>query len=318
MLTRRNIGIDMLKVLACMGVVSLHFGSGGYGRRLTVPIFVFFSCYLYSSKGQNGRKLDRILRLWIPFLVWGLLGLVAFYLIHKSLLWSDVAWQLVFGYPAAQHLYYLIDLILMTLIIWAIRHAPTKACANLVFAVLVVACLVFQYTGLNFKFCAALHSNMRYTIGRLVELLPCAIVGDVIGELHCIDRHPMLSFVGAAIAFIVAALLFAVYRVMPEGFGYQGLFPLVMAISICVVGIAIGEKVARSRYANWMLPIDSIGALTPGIYFIHDVVGKIIESLTGLSHSHVLAVVVFLISAILAWVLSSNHWTKWMISGKMR
>lgn len=67
-----------------------------------------------------------------------------------------------------------------------------------------------------------------------------------------------------------------------------------------------------------MLPVASIGALTPGIYFMHDVVGKVIESLTGLSHSHVLAVVVFLFSAILAWALSSSHWTKWMISGKMR
>ena len=314
----RNVGIDVLKILACLAVVSLHFGCGGFGRRLAVPIFVFFSCYLYACKGQRGSIINRLSRLWIPFLVWGVFGLLVFCLIHKGLSWSDVAWQLTFGYPAAQHLYYLIDLILMTLIIWAIHHVPTKACANLVFAVLVVACLAFQYTGLNFKLSTALHPNMRYTVGRIVELLPCAIVGDWIGELHYIDRRPMLSLVWAAIAFIVAALLFSVHRVMPEGFGYQGVLPLVMAISICVVGITVGEKVAGSKYASWMLPIASIGALTPGIYFMHDVVGKIIESLTGLSHSHLLAAVVFLISAILVLALSSNHWTKWMISGKVR
>ena len=314
----RNIGIDALKILACFAVVSLHFGNGGYGRRLAVPIFVFFSCYLWSCRGQKVAVHNRLLRLWIPFIVWGILGLFVYALIARGLSWCDVAWQLTFGYPAAQHLYYLIDLIVMTLAIWAIRHVPTKACANLVFAVLVVACLAFQYTGLNYKLCTALHPNMRYTIGRFAELLPCAIVGDAIGESHFIDRRPMHSLVGAAIAFIVAALLFSVHRVMPEGFGYQGVLPLVMAISICVVGITVGEIVARSRYANWMLPIASIGALTPGIYFMHDVVGRAIESLTGLSHSHLLATVVFLISAIIAWALSSNHWTKWMISGKVR
>ena len=227
-------------------------------------------------------------------------------------------WQFAFGFPAAQHLYYLLDLILMTLAIWMIRHVQTKTCANLILMVLLVICLVFQYTGWNYKLCTALHPNMRYTVGRIVELLPCAIVGDVIGELHFIDRHPKSSLLCAVAAFIVAVLLFAVYRAMPEGFGYQGLLPFVMAISICVLGIALGEKVAGSKYANQLLPISNLGALTPGIYFMHDVVGKVIKSLIGLSRGHALVMVVFFLSAVLARGLLSSRWTKWMISGGMR
>jgi len=313
----RNVGIDALKILACFAVVSLHFGDGGYGRRLAVPIFVFFSCYLCACRGQNGAVHNRLLRLWIPFIVWGLLGLFVYALMAKGLSWSDVAWQLTFGYPAAQHLYYLIDLIIITLAIRAIRHVPDRACQNVVLCGLVVGCLVSQYAGLNYKLCGGLHQNMRYTIGRLAELLPCAIIGDMIGSWHFIDRRPRLSFVCALGTFIVTALLFVLCKEFPNGFGYQGLGSLVMAISICILSIAVGEELSHMKYTKWMLPIASIGALTPGIYFAHDVVGKTIESITGLSHSYILTMVVFLTSAIFAWVLSSTRWTKWTISGKV-
>lgn len=314
----RNVGIDALKILACFAVVSLHFGDGGYGRRMAVPIFVFFSCYLWSCRGQKGAVHNRLLRLWIPFMVWGLLGLSVYALIAKRLSWSDVAWQLTFGYPAAQHLYYLVDLIIITLAIWAIKHVSGGACQKLVLLGLAVVCLVSQYTGLNYKLCAVMHQNLRYTIGRLAELLPCAIIGDMVGEWHFIDRRPWIWFTSALGSFIVAAIIFVLCKELPEGFGYQGLCSLVMAASICVLSIAVGEELVHMKYTKWMLPIAGIGALTPGIYFAHDVVGKTIELVTGLSHSHVLAVVVFLSSAIIAWVLSSARWTKWIISGKVR
>ena len=318
MLRHRNIGIDTLKVLACLAVVSLHFGCGGFGRRLAVPIFIFFSCYLYSCKGRPGSIIDKLLRLWIPFLVWGMFGLIVFCLIHKGLSWCDVAWQLTFGYPAAQHLYYLIDLIIITSAIWMIRRVASKTYADVALVVLLVVCVVFQYAGLNYKLLGELPLNMRYTLGRLAELFPCAIAGDMIGGARLIDRYPKGSCICAGLSFIVALFVFVVYRVMPDGFGYQGLLPLLMAIGICVMAIVSGDVISRWRVAQYMWPITSIGALTPGIYFMHDVVGKTICHLTKASHSNVLVLIVFAVSGILTWLLLRYRFSKWMISGRLR
>ena len=41
-----NSGIDVLKVLACFGVVLLHFGHDIKVATLLVPIFMFVSAYL--------------------------------------------------------------------------------------------------------------------------------------------------------------------------------------------------------------------------------------------------------------------------------
>jgi surface polysaccharide O-acyltransferase-like enzyme len=211
----RNIGIDFLKILACFAVISLHFGSGGYGRRLAVPIFVFFSCYLCAYKGGKTFIFKRLYRLWFPFIIWGVIGIVIYSLASNSFTWNNIAWQLSFGYPYAQHLYYLMDLIFITCLIWGVRQLPNNTCKKMVLVGLAIGCVVLQYTGWNYRFCAGLPDNMRYTIGRLAELLPCAIVADIIGEYRLIDLKPRVSFVCSLIAFSIAACFFVVHKRLP-------------------------------------------------------------------------------------------------------
>jgi Na+/H+ antiporter NhaB len=60
--------------------------------------------------------------------------------------------------------------------------------------------------------------------------------------------------------------------------------------------------------------IVSLGILTPGIYFMHDVVGRLMEILLTIPKGFVLSVLVFCFSAIFVRILMSCKKTKWLVS----
>ena len=48
-----NYALGVLKLIAALEVVWIHFGKGGFGLRLAVPVFMFVSFYLLGCRGDG-------------------------------------------------------------------------------------------------------------------------------------------------------------------------------------------------------------------------------------------------------------------------
>ena len=93
---KRNFGIDFLKTLACIGVVSLHFGGGVKLCVVSVPVFMFLSLFLSAQVIQGGSGIaSRIIRLYHPFCAWGLIYWVALSIHDRNLEIANLVRQLI-------------------------------------------------------------------------------------------------------------------------------------------------------------------------------------------------------------------------------
>lgn len=120
----RNIGIDILKIASCFGVVLMHFGGcGSRYLKPSVPIFMFVAVYL-SGNVLNSRDwtllASRLKRLLIPFFVWGILYLAASFIIKKTVLVEDVVYQFFLGSAVCPVLYFLVLLCFNSVILFTI------------------------------------------------------------------------------------------------------------------------------------------------------------------------------------------------------
>lgn len=126
--SRRNIGVDLLKIAACIGVVLMHFGGcGSRYLKPSVPIFMFVAIYLSGKVLDSGdwRLLaSRLRRLLIPFFVWGFVYLTISFIIKRTVIVMDVVYQFFFGSAVCPVLYFLVLLCFYSVILFV----GTKLC----------------------------------------------------------------------------------------------------------------------------------------------------------------------------------------------
>lgn len=306
---RRNIGIDVLKALACAGVVIQHFGGGtGGGVRFAVPVFMFTSIYLSGNTiqhGNVGQLLRRMKRLYIPFAAWGMLYFLAMCLIERRFNVADLFLQLTIGVPACPPLYFMFLLAANTLLLFLVARCGRYSMALL--AVIFASCLVLQYAGLNVRIFAGLPFHPQHALGRFAELLPAAICGYC---LFLSDRKWLVT--------ICATLLFSFAAVAEDclhcpGFSYQGVYVLCGAACVSSVAISLGERVLCESSKGVGLWTVGIAGLTAGIYYVHLIVGKGLEAVGGRHRSIKEAMAVLLLSAGLVFVMKRMRKLAWMV-----
>lgn len=296
-----NYAIAYLKILACFGVVSLHFGSGGFGRKLAVPLFVSVSFYLGAKlfDCDDWRKLvNRVVRLMRPYVIWGFFGLLLSCVMAKISL-IQVCDQMFFGRALgvpAGHLYYLELCAFITVLLFALRRLPR----SMVLLSLIIGSFVLQYTGMNAALCKNLYSEAPNTVGRIVEFLPYACAGVAAAAVPVDSRlRGWWSIGGGLVVGLVSFGLFG--RFVPNGFSYQGL-PL-FVLSMAVFVSAAWKGCAMPRFFQ-LRAVSEISAWTSGVYFVHMFVGYIVQRSLCVPHSFGLTVVVFLASMTLTGLLS--------------
>lgn len=308
-LGRRNVGIDVLKTLACAGVVVQHFGGGAWGGvRFAVPVFMFTSIYLSGNtikNGDGGQLLRRMKRLYTPFAAWGMLYFLAMCLVERRFNVVDLFLQLTIGVPACPPLYFMFLLAANTLLLFLLARCGRYSMVLL--AVIFAGCLVLQYAGLNVRIFAGLPFHPQCALGRFAELLPVAICGYC---LFLSDRKWLVA-ICAILCFSVAAV--AEGRLPCPGFSYQGVYVLCGAICVSSVAIGLGERVlceSSKGVGRWTV---GIVGLTAGIYYVHLMVGKGLEAIGGRHRSLMEAMAVLLLSAGLVLVMKRIRKLAWMV-----
>ena len=293
-----NSGIDVLKVLACFGVVLLHFGHDVKVATLSVPIFMFVSAYLCGrlfTEGTWRELFIRLRRLYVPFAVWGVSYWLMFCLFNRRFDIVVLIKQLAIGAPACPVLYFLFLLACYSIMLFYVGHMRRRFWT---LPLVLVICLTLQYSGLNATVFNRCSFDLRMVLGRFVELLPSAVLGYAFYFIGKTRVTRGVSFVVAVVPIAVYSMsVGGVFAMVCDGFQYQGAPLLLGAAGVSVAFVSGLSSVKGAGF------IHDIAQLTPGVYYVHLLVGKLVESAIGRHRGWLEAVIVFVVSALCAFVM---------------
>ena len=327
-----NIGWMLLRPLICFEVILEHFwvmgdsvpswqGPFDYMLSMSVPIFIFMAFFFgerHITANEPGYLRKRGRRIVWPLIGWALIYAAVLVPLH----WlrgdgnlpgvDDLLWQSVTGHSKALNpsMWYQSVLLLLTLAFFYTFRKPTKRDAMVLLALLCGA-IVLEYSGLNYYMFGNLRFELKYPLGRVVEMIPFAVLGYACARYSLLERFALgsLPAILLFIAIAVAAMI-PLHNDKNFGFGYGNIFYIPAAI-----GIAL---------AVWYIPFPRLGpktmralrfltSFTLGIYCIHRLVMTIIKMavrhglLPGLDTFY-LCVLTYIVSFITCWLISRIPW----------
>lgn len=288
---QRIVSFDYLRVLACFGVVWLHFGSSSNFALIAVSIFMVLATFLGGKllTGGGGERIcTRLKRLYWPFLFWGMLYFLVYSVFFSRFDLKVLLMQMLLGVPACPALYFIFLLMVYTCILYGVFRMKRSVSFSIL---LIVGCFCLQYSGLNHALFSHLPFDVCMVLGRFVELLPAAILGTLVYLVK--DNKKVLGCLA-----IVGLVIYPLHYVLNcAGFCYQGL-----GLFGGTMGLTCGALLMPNiKFASKHIGI--LASLTAGIYYVHLLIGKVMELCIGRNRGFREACGVFLVSAIGVFLL---------------
>lgn len=311
-----NYSIGVLKIFFSFVVVTCHYwlSSRGGGEPLSasnfieksfstirssaVPVFFIISFLLTTKLFYSpnlGKTSKRFFRLFYPTVMWGLIYFISYWIIdvfvgqfffsedkieNLKIPLSDLLWQIALGSDRYLNppLWYMYDLIIVMFLFLAIFKYYRKYAFEII-SVLGILSMFLQYTGLNFKVISPLRYEMCYTLGRIVEMIPYAIIGLVIGlkinNLFAFAEKARILRIAAFFTIICAACALITLKkgnISVEGFCYQGLKLIVVSTFVFVF---VYKFINIERYLPILRgTIRFLAKYSLGVYCLHFAIGK--------------------------------------------
>ena len=259
--TERNYGLSLLKVIMCFEVLCCHFLSSATTpiwrlpltllKTSAVPVFMvisFLLCRKAVVSGDTELLGRRVRRLLWPQISWA----VAYYLLCFVLNLLDsgeilspfaLVWQLLTGSNEQLNpaMWFQTDLILLT-VIFSLLFAWLKPKLSYGIILLVATiCLILQYGGMNYALFEPLQTEIKYSLGRIVEVWPFAAAAVCLFSLAC--RAFEGDFDGATIKKWLAAF-------------YRRFFTQQFKRSCMPDGVKVGS-VCLSPRGDWRMPSEA-------------------------------------------------------------
>lgn len=283
---RINYGISILKVWLSFVVITCHFYEGtgivAYPMKVAVPCFIAISFFFVEAsflRSGNTIRGDKIARLLIPGIIWGIVYYIASLWMKMGPTFKDLLYQLLLGgnHLINPTLWYLYDTAII-LLLFLVLQKTSKRSYTLLRISLIVFCMFLQYSGINYNLFSKLPFDVRYSIGRLVEMIPASCAGSLLFDVFQCKKISAALSIGYGIpALTIGNVLYwlSYYLPKPEipGFGYQGLVILIGALLLLAgfYGLKITSKL--------VLPVYLMQQYGLGIYCIHMAVGKMMKLL---------------------------------------
>lgn len=199
-----------------------------------------------------------------------------------------MALQLTLGHTVCPPLYYLFDVSVIVLILWLLMRYFTS---RYVLWGLICCCLFVQYFGLNAWLFADLDDAYRYSLGRVVELLPYGALG------LCI-RNPKFSYkwlLGVLIGLVVYKFVDGRFG----GFEYNGIGLMIETVCVCSFFIALGQ-----RFSERLPKTSSFDVLSGGVYFTHYIIGSCFVACTDLREGALLVAIIFFSALVVSLLIA--------------
>ena len=209
-----NHGLGMLKIWMAFEVVYLHTG-GPFSIWMisAVPVFMTLS-FLLATRGLIADPIRRLKRLVIPYLFWcvtnyivlGIMGMLIPDMPAPTL--RGFISQIVCGTSDndAGQLWFLNNLILLSLLVLLLYRAFGKKSAMIMMTVLGVLCVIYENTGMDFTIQGRVNTdpNAWFLTGlvMLPEMIPFAALGLILfetGVLTLLEKKRYLSIATATV-----------------------------------------------------------------------------------------------------------------------
>lgn len=329
---QQNGGIALLRVWMCYEVIISHFLNFRHGGAITdflvgfegiaVPVFIMLSFLLVgrklSSVKSGGWTRQRLCRLLIPHVAWAFIYYICYRITNRlqitsiQLERSDLIWQLLLGSNPSLNrvMWFQFAILIATLLCLVIYRVLPYKWANYALAVLGIAMITSQYSGLNVRMFSSMRWELYWSLGRLAEVIPVAVVGCLLSQidyLTVIYNHRRLILGLCIIALICSECLVPYSEI--DGFGYAGIHCIVEAF--CIISIFAALRIPSS-------PIVSIATrCTLGIYCIHFMLNTYLsilyEHINVETGTLLYCVVIYISGYGLSAMLAIHPWTRMLV-----
>lgn len=293
---KKNYGIALLRVILSFMVILDHFYDKERKKAIIniiyyhIPTFFLLSFYFnYNSFATfNISKIKlRFERLSIPYFCWSLISLILnniyFYLLKRKCRHTlyDFLDCLLNGRDLIVSLWFQNILILTTLIISIVLFS-FKNEYILIFHILMILAYILQYSGKNLNFFNT-RFNPTYlnTYGRLINTFPDSLTGFFLPAYNIINKLILYKKTNIIISLIIIIFL-SKYEFDNNLFifKYGGIRLNIASVCIFFIFYSLGGNIRNKKTIKIF---DIITNYTPGIYFIHNLIGRgyIIPNILG-------------------------------------
>ena len=311
MVAKYNIAISLLKIAACISVVYCHFGGGTISH--AVPIFMIIA-FLHTKIGAGvSEGVKRLSRLLPPFWFWGVMGLCVWPITTMNEWdWAGLGCrfiaQMIFGCPLNSPLYFIFVLIVLTCLLFGVGYDFSFK-GRFVFVVIATLAFVVQYSGFNYDLCRMIPTGAYVVFGRILELLPYAVVGVLIGDLRRMNSPRLIILIGVFMLALALAIRSSCsyLTIMPKGFGYQGVLLFMECVGCVSVFVGIGDVLPLATEHSSVV---FLSLLTPGIYYSHRLLGDLLNLVCPMRLGLINVLAVWLLSLFICYIMRQNSLLK--------
>ncbi len=294
---QKDYGIAILKIISCFGVVIVHcsneyetgfFGWVYYLACRAVLVFMLLSFVLCYDKLKNydiRKLLDRVIKLYVPVLFWAIVYFAVLFIFQKytgdNIRIIDLLWQMTTAHDQFLNpaMWFSIDLILLTVLLWIVGKIGRNNYAiemGLLFLI-VVAGFAMQYTGFNSYLWGETRFEIKYTMGRMAEMLPVAAIGSLCSAVKKVPIiiHQWIRLIASTVIIMLIHYL-GINTISTEySFGYAG-------VENCIVALALFAMFYQSNELDNKVAeniVNRVTSYTLGIYCMHVLVNKMLCAL---------------------------------------
>ena len=292
-----NYGFSLLKMLMAFEVLLGHFADWSeYDPRivwpfrelvsLAVPSFVIMSFYLTgrSFLARNDDKFKtRLVKLIIPQVIWAFIYYVIYVLLdvfmHKHLTSgiSDLFWQIFTGHSRYLNpsMWYQVDVILITILFYLIfRYIKDNRKAFFTLLGLMIVCYILQFTGINRALFENLEFELKYPLGRIIEMIPFAVIGFSLRYFDLFEKIKKYRWFIMPACIVLFMLAFRLPWPELDDFGFSGFAKPYLAMCIVTFAFLVPLSSLNLRLKKFILKISDYSL---GIYCIHRLINTLLK-----------------------------------------
>lgn len=328
---KRKVNFDLLRVISAFFVIILHVSSGGVSNpqnpeffyyniysqlsRFAVPIFIMISGYFNLNRKMTIKKaIDKSLRLYIIIVFWAIVYLLKNLLAGGSMPLIQISQELVLGHYHMWFLYMTIGLYLATPILDAafekIENLEYFLILGLIFSIITPSLFIIFKNGSLTNLIASYFSYFYFGLSYGFTIYYS--LGSYLGRREI--KHKNAIYIVGLIAILVS--IYGQYKMNVNRKGLIYGFYDVMGIFAYLYSTAIFLFIKNLKIERDFVKriIEKLADLSLGIFLIHDLfLGRSIRLFAGthpLIRIFLASSLIFLLSALAAWILKKIPWVK--------
>ena len=285
---RINYGFSLLKMLLAFEVVLGHFCNWKeYDTlllwpfrelvSLAVPCFVIISFYLMEksiiSRSEEKYK-SRLVRLLIPQIGWTFIYWIVYKLCFilfnasTNVSISDFLWQLFTGHSGNVNptMWYQILTIILTVLFYSIFRKLDDRKGLLALFLLTLVCYFLQYSLINYNLFKDLRFELKYPLGRIVEMIPYATIGFTLRYFDVLNKIKKYWYIAIPVCAFMFLQGFNIAWPDVKDFGFAGICKPYLAFWIVTAAFSCPFEYLPLLLKKAILKITDY---TMGIYCCH-------------------------------------------------